>query len=168
MPKCHKIYPNCLWQVPREWFGSNFNLVLLNKVYWNYAIHIVRVCVSLLCPINRQLHVSKKNIIQVKFGSRYLASLYELLCHHFLRKPTCCLRNRFPNSLLVFLRICLIVSQMKALITNPLILLTSQFLHSILTIQPFSLKHSHIFYFSCNSKFFPQRRAQDSKKGRAS
>ena len=83
MPKCHKNCPNCTWHVASEWFDSSFNSVLLSKVYRNYATHIVRVCVFLLGPINPQVHLSKSNL-QVKFGSRALASLYELLCHHSL------------------------------------------------------------------------------------
>ena len=83
MPKRHKIYPNCIWHVPREWSGLSVNSVLLSKVYWNYATHIARVCVSPPGRISPQMHVSKRNL-QAKFGSRALASLYHFLCHHSL------------------------------------------------------------------------------------
>ena len=86
MPKCHEIYPNCIWHVPPERFGWNFNSALLSKVYRNYATHIIRVCVSPLGPINPQLHVSKMLVpkkcnLQVKFGSKAMANLYDLLCY---------------------------------------------------------------------------------------
>ena len=103
MPKCHKINPNCIWYVPPEWFGLNFNSAPLTKVYWNYATYIVRVCVSPFGPINPQLHVSKSNL-QVKFGSIAMANLYELLCHHsitnndpLLEELLSYLPTRFPS-----------------------------------------------------------------------
>ena len=80
MPRCHKIYPNCIWHVPSVGFGLKFHSALLTKVYGNYATHIVRVCFSPLYPINPQLHCSKTNL-RAKFGSRAMASLYEPLCH---------------------------------------------------------------------------------------
>ena len=82
MPNCHKNYPNCIWQVPPEWFGLNFNSALLSKVYWKYAIYIVRVCVSPLGPISPRWHVSKKCNLLVNFGSKPMASLYDLLCYY--------------------------------------------------------------------------------------
>ena len=84
MRKCHKFYSNCNWHVPPEWFGLNFHSALLTKVYWKYAIHIVRVCVSSKSPINPNLPSTKKSNLEVKFGSRAMLSLYELLCHHSL------------------------------------------------------------------------------------
>ena len=63
---------------------TNFNSQLLTKVYWSYATHIVRVCVSSKSPINPNLHINKKSNNQVHFGSRAMASLYELQCHQFL------------------------------------------------------------------------------------
>ena len=96
MPKCHKIYPNCIWQVPPEWFGSTFNSALPTNVYSNYATHIVSVCFSPLSPINLQLHPFRKCNIQVKFGSRAMASLYELLCHHSLTTSESLLEELLP------------------------------------------------------------------------
>ena len=84
MPNCHKIYPNCIWHVPPEWYGLIFNSALLTKVYWNYATHIVRVCVSSKSPINPSLPFTKKSNLQVKFGSKAMASLYDLLWYHSL------------------------------------------------------------------------------------
>ena len=84
MPKCHKIYPNCIWHVPPEWFGLNFNTALLTKVFWNYTTHLFRVCLSSKTPINPNLPFAKKSNLQVKFGSKAMASLYDLFCHHSL------------------------------------------------------------------------------------
>ena len=84
MPKCHKIYPNCIWHVPSEWHGLNFGTALLTKVYWNYATHIVRVCFSSKSPINPNLPFPQKSNLQVHFGSKAMASLYDLLCYHSL------------------------------------------------------------------------------------
>ena len=60
MPKCRKIYPNCIWHVLFEWHGLNFDFALLTKVFWNYATHIVRVCVTSKSPINPDLPCTKK------------------------------------------------------------------------------------------------------------
>ena len=84
MPKCHKVYPNCIWHIPPEWHGLNFDSALLTKVYWNYATHIVRLCVSSKSPLNPNLLFTAKSNLQVNFGSRVLASLYELLCQYSL------------------------------------------------------------------------------------
>ena len=84
MPKCHKFYPNCIWHVFSEWHGLNFDTALLTKVYWNYATHIVRVCVSSKTPINPNLPFTQKGNLQVHFGSKAMASLYDLLCYHSL------------------------------------------------------------------------------------
>ena len=84
MPKCHKIYPNCTWHVPSEWHGLNFDTALLTKVYWNYTTHIVRVCLSHKHPINPDLPFTTKSNLQVHFGSKAMASLYDLLCYHSL------------------------------------------------------------------------------------
>ena len=81
MPKCYKTYPDSIWHVPPEWYGLNFNSALLTKVYWNYyATHFVRACVSSKSPINPDLPFTKKSNLQVKFGSKATASLYDLLC----------------------------------------------------------------------------------------
>ena len=84
MPKCHKIYPNCIWQVPTEWHTLGFYLVLLSEVYWNYATHIVRVCVTPISPQTSILDFNDKSNLQVHFGSKIMASLYDLLCYHSL------------------------------------------------------------------------------------
>ena len=84
MPKCHKIYPKCICHVPSEWHGSNFDSAVLTKNYWIYATHIFRVCVSSKSPINPKLPLTKKSNLQVKFGSKARASLYDLLCYHSL------------------------------------------------------------------------------------
>ena len=84
MPKCHKIYPNCIWQVPTEWHTLGFYSALLNKVYWNCATHIVRVCVTLISPKTSKLDLTDKSKLQVHLGSKAMANLYDLLCYHSL------------------------------------------------------------------------------------
>ena len=84
MPKCHKIYPNCIWQVLSEWHTLGFYSALLTKVYWNYATHIVRVCVTPISPQTSKLDPNDKSNLQVHFGSKAMASLYDLLCYHSL------------------------------------------------------------------------------------
>ena len=79
MPKCHKI-----WHVPPEWHGVNFDSALLTTVYWNYATHIVRVCVYSKSPINPSLSFTKTSNLQKKFGSKSMATFYDLLCYHSL------------------------------------------------------------------------------------
>ena len=84
MPKCHKIYPNCIWQVPTEWHTLGFYSALLTKVYWNYATHIVRVCITPISPTTSKLDNKDKSNLQVHFGSKAMASLYDLLCYQSL------------------------------------------------------------------------------------
>ena len=84
MPKCHKIYPNCIWQVPTEWHTLCFYSALPTKVYWNYATHFVRVCVPPISPQTSNLDLIDKSNLQVHFGSKAMASLYDLLCYHSL------------------------------------------------------------------------------------
>ena len=73
MPKCHKIYPNCIWHVPSEWHGLNFDTALLTEVYWNYATQFVRVCVSSKSPNNLNFPFTPKSNLQVHFGSKAMA-----------------------------------------------------------------------------------------------
>ena len=84
MPQCQKIYPNCIWQVSNEWHTLGFYSALLTKVYWNYATHIVRVSSSPISPKTSELGLTDKCNLQVHFGSKAMASLYELLCHRSL------------------------------------------------------------------------------------
>ena len=84
MPKCHKIYPNCIWQVPTEWHTLGFYSALLTKVHCNYATHILRVCATPISPQTSKLDPTDKSNPQVHFGSKAMASLYDLLCYHSL------------------------------------------------------------------------------------
>ena len=102
MPKCHKIYPNCIWHVLSGWYGLKFDSAPLTKVYWNYATHIVRVCLSHKYPINPALPFTKKSNLQFHFGSKAMACLYDLLCYHsltstdpLLEELIACLPTRF-------------------------------------------------------------------------
>ena len=84
MPKGHKIYPNCIWQVPTEWHTLGFYTALLTKVYWNYATHIVQVCVTPISPKTSKLDLTDKSNLQLHFGSKAMASLYDVFCYHSL------------------------------------------------------------------------------------
>ena len=84
MPKLHKIYPNCIWQVPSEWHTLGFYSALLTKIYWKYATHIVRVSVTPISLQTFKLDLTDKSSLQVHFGSKAMASLYDLLCYHSL------------------------------------------------------------------------------------
>ena len=104
MPKCHKIYQNCIWHVPSEWHGLNFDSALLTKVYWINATHFVRVCVSSKSPSNPNLPFTEKSNLQVKLGSKAMVSLYDLLCYHSLTSTDLLLEEllaylptRFPS-----------------------------------------------------------------------
>ena len=87
MPKCKKIYPNCIWVVPPECHGLKNFSVLLTKVYWNYATDIARVCVTAIYPTVLKPDVNRKSNIQTRFGSKAMGNFYELLCHHSLSSP---------------------------------------------------------------------------------
>ena len=63
---------------------SGFFSALLTKVSWNYATHIVRVCVTPILPKTSKLDHTDKSNLQVHFGSKAMASLYDLLCYHAL------------------------------------------------------------------------------------
>ena len=104
IPKCHKNYPKCIWQVSTEWQILGFYSALLTKVCWNYATHIVRVCVTPISPKTPNLDLNDKCNIQVHFGSKAMASLFELLCNHSLTTDVLLLEEmrsylptRFPS-----------------------------------------------------------------------
>ena len=84
MPKCHKIYLNCIWQLPSEWYTLGFYSTLLTEVYWNFATHILRVCVTPISPKTSKLDLTDKSNLQVHFGSKAMAGLYDFLCYHSL------------------------------------------------------------------------------------
>ena len=83
MPKGHKNYQKCIWQVSTEWHTLGFYSTLLTKMSWNFATHIVRVCVIQISPQTSKFDLTDKCNLQVHFGSKAMASWYELLCHHF-------------------------------------------------------------------------------------
>ena len=159
MPECHKIYPNRIWHVPPEWFGLNISSALLTNVYRNYATHIVCVHFSRLGSINPQLRLSKNSNRQVKFGSKALDSLYELLCYRsltstdpLLEELLSYLPTRFHSRIFDY------IAYEYSSDDDSVHSMTLQFLHSILTIQPTSFKQFHLFFcysfFMCNCKFF--------------
>ena len=149
MPKCHKTFPNCTWHVPSEWHGLNIDSALLTKVYWNYAAHIVRVCACSKPPKNPNLPFNEKSNLQVIFGSKAKASLYDLPCYHSLTST-----DPLSKS---YALISLHVSTLMSSITSPAniprmmnrsILSTHQSLHIIPLIQPTFLKiFNHFLIF---------------------
>ena len=80
MPKCHKICPSCIWQVPTEKRTLGFYSALLTKVSWNYATYVVRR----FRTKTTKLDITDKSNLQVHSGSKAMASLYDLLCYHSL------------------------------------------------------------------------------------
>ena len=169
MPKCHKIYPKCIWHVPSEWHGLNFDTALLTKVYWNYTTHIVRVCLSHKHPNNPDLPFTTKSNLQVHFGSKAMASLYDLLCYHslsctdpLLEELIAYLPTRFHSH--IFDYIAYEHSSMK----NQFIRLIHLSLHSTLMIRPTSLScfisYFCIFFMQLQN-FYHRKRARDSRKG---
>ena len=155
--------------MPPEWFGLNFNSALLTKFYWNYATYTVRVCNSPFGPINPQLHISKKFNLQVKFGSKSMNSLCDLLCYlpftttdPLLEESLSYLPTGFHSHIFDY------IDYEHPRMMNQSILLTHQFLHFIPMIRLTFLKYLllYIAYLLCNSKILPQRRAKYSKKGR--
>ena len=167
MPKCHKIYPNCIWQVPSEWHTLGFYTALLTKVYWNYATHIVRVCVTPISPQTSKLDPNDKSNLQVHFGSKAMASLYDLLRYHsltstdpLLEELIAYLPTRFHSHIFDY-----IVYEHSS--DDSSIRSTLQLLHFILTTQLTFLKYFYFYYSLCNSKIFTTRTvARDIQKGR--
>ena len=86
MLKCHKIYPNCIWQVPSEWHTLGFYSALLYGISLLELCHsfVVRVCVTPISPQTPKLDSTDKSNLQVHFGSKAMASCYDLLCYHSL------------------------------------------------------------------------------------
>ena len=111
-------------------------------------------------PISHQLDLSKNKNIQIKFGSRPMASLCELLCYLSLLITDPLLRNCFLTSLPDFLPTFLIILHLKVLIMNESDELTVQFLLFNPTIQYTSPKTLHSSSFSilllylCNPQIF--------------
>ena len=163
MPKCHKIYPNCIWQVLSEWHTLGFYSALSTKVYWNYATHIVRVCVTPISPQTSKLDPNdKSNIKSISALKQWLA------CTIFF--PTIPLlvrthssRNYSPISLHAFTLIFSITLSMSTpRMRSQSIRSTLQLLHFILTTQLTFLKY-FISYFCI---FFMQLQDFYHKDGR--
>ena len=87
MPKCKKVYPNCIWILRPKWHGLNIYSALLTKVCWNYATDIVLVCVTVTSPTTVKPDVNRKSNIQICLGSKAMGSVYELLCNHSVSSP---------------------------------------------------------------------------------
>ena len=155
LPKCHTIYTNCIWQVPTEWHTPGFYSALLTKVYWNYATHIVRVCVTPISPKNSKLDITDKSYLQVHFGSKAVASLYDLLCYHSLTSTDPLLEEVLAYLHVLILKFSTISLTKSPRMMNQSTLSTLRFLLSNLTIQPTFLKSFYIFFlFYATPKFF--------------
>ena len=144
MPKCHKIYPNCIWQVPSEWHTLGFYSALLTKVYWNYATHIVRVCVTPISPKTSKLDLTDKSNLQVHFGSKAMASLYDLLCYNLLTSTDPLLAYSLISLHVFTLLYSIISSTNTPQMMNQFIQSTLQFLHFIPMIQLTFLENFYI------------------------
>ena len=167
MSKCHKIYPNCIWQVPTEWHTLGFYSALLTKVYWNYATHIVRVCVTPILPQTSKLDLNDKNNLQVHFGSKAMASLYDLICYHSFTST-----DPLLDELLAHLP-----SHFHSHIFDYIAYEHSSDEESVHSIDSsvsafcsddstyFSKKLSYFSNFSCNSKIFTTKTGTRHKKG---
>ena len=151
MPKCHKTYPNCIWHVPSEWQGLNFDSALLTKVYWNYAsASLLKQLITVIFPLPRKV-----------FFKFTLALKQWLVCTTFSVTILLPLRiHSLKKNSVIFLQVSTFSSSITLLTNTPRmmnqsILLTCQSLHSTLTIQLTFLKYLKIaFIFSCNSKIF--------------
>ena len=171
MPKCHKIYPNCICQVPTEWHTLGFYSALLTKVYWNHATHIVRVCVTPISPKTSKLDLTDKSNLQVHFGSKAMASLYDLLCYHsltstdpLLEELLSYLPTRFHSHIFDY------IAYEHSSEKNQFIQLIHLFLHSTLMIRPTFLRYFIpylLYFFYATPKLLPRGRAQDGKEGPA-
>ena len=162
MPKCHKIYPNCIWQVPSEWHTLGFYSALLTKVYWNYATHIVRVCVTPISPQTSKLDPNdKSNLQSISALKQWLVCTISFAIIH-LHVRTHSLKNYLLISLPAFILIFLITLPTNTpRMKNQFIQLIHLFLHSTLMIRPTSLSCfiSYFVSFLCNSKIFTTRTA---------
>ena len=167
MPKCHKIYPNCIWQVPIEWHKLGFYSTLLAKVYWNYATHIVRVCVTLIPP------KTSKMTLLIKVISKFTLTLKQwLVCTSFSAITLLHLRihsskNYSPSSLHLSTLISSITLPTNTLqMMNQFIQSTLQFLHFIPMIQHTFFEYFYILLiFMQLQDFYHHRWVQNIQKG---
>ena len=136
MPRYRKIYRKRIWHVLPEWHGLNFDSALLTEIYWNYATHIVRVCVSSISPINPNLHDNKKSNLQVHLCSKAMASFMNFFATTLLHVLIPCLKKCSPISRLEILHTSSIIKLMKTLIINQFISLNHLFLRFNLMIRP--------------------------------
>ena len=166
MPKCHKIYPNCICQVPTERHTLGYYSTLLTKVYWNYANHIVRVCVTPISPNTSKLDLTDKSNLHVHFGSKAMASLYDLLCYHSLTSTDLLLEvwlsylpTRFHSHIFDYIAYehCSDEESVHSINSS-----FSAFNSDDSTYFPWKLLC--FLYFLCNSKILPQKLTHDSKK----
>ena len=166
MPKCHRIYTNCVWQVSTEWCNLGSYSALLTKVFRNYATLIVRVCVRPISPKTSKLDLTDKSKLQFLFGSKAMASLYDHLCYHSLSSTDPLLKEilfYLPTRFHSHFFITLLMNTPRMM--NQYTLLTLRFLHFIPTIQLTFLKHFYIiFIFNATPNFTTRTSTGRQKK----
>ena len=150
MPKWHSIYPSCIWHVLPERHGLSFDSALLTKVYWNYASHILCVCVSSNFPINPNFTLPRKVFFKFISAAKLRLVHTKFFAITLLHVLIPCSKSCSLFSLLDFLHSSSILSLMKTVITKQLIHLIHLFLHFTLMIRTF------FEYASFCSSFFMQ------------
>ena len=144
MPKCHKIYPNCIWQLSTEWHTWGFTKLFLLESTGILPLLLYE------CASHRFLHKPPNLILMInatfKFTSapkRWLVFTI-FLGHHSLKTNDSLLKElpsylltRFPSHIFITLH-------MKVLITNQSDQSTPQSPHSTLTIELTFLKYFFI------------------------
>ena len=169
MPKCHKIYPNCIWYIPPEWHGLNFSSALLTKRYWKYATHIIHVCVCLPNPLLilafslRTRVITKLNVV-LKLWLVCTAVSANILLHLRIHS----LKNHSLTSLQGFTpKFSIITPTNTPRMMNQPILLTLPSLHFIHTTQLIFPDYFYIFLkFYATPRFLPQNGAPHDTKDR--
>ena len=137
MPKCHKIYPNCIWQVPTELHTLGFYSALLIK------------SIGIMLPImyERALHRFCRRppswTLMIKVIFKFLSALKQwLVCTIFFATNLLPLRTHFyTNYSLIFQHVFTLISLITLPTNTPrikdqFIQLIHQFLHSILMVRP--------------------------------
>ena len=117
----------------------------------------MRVCVTPISPQTSKLDLNDKSNLQVHFGSKPMASLYNLLCYHSLTSTDPLLKNYSLIFLHVFTLIFLITLPTNTpRMKNQFIQLIHLFPHSTLIIRPTFLRYFIPYFciFLCNSKIF--------------
>ena len=127
---------------------------------------ILRVCVTPISPKTSKLDLTDKSNLQVHFGSKAMASLYDLLCYNLLTSTDPLLAYSLI-SLHVFTLLYSIISSTNTLqMMNQFIQSTLQFLHFIPMIQLTFLENFYILLIVyATPRFLPPPPGTKHKKG---